>query len=180
MDTFLEIVSGEFILRFMPNGGKAILLRTIFVSALLYLMSIGLKSYVGESAILSFSLVQFQKEVAETIPWLGAILGGTYAALYSRFASQWSYLADLYNQQMSAALTLTEEEMSAGSYVNWQAAFVEDAVCMHLHMKAGFSNLVLDLLQDPKIKNVLIDQEHFGVKKYEKVLSQLKSAVRAV
>ncbi len=177
MDKFLEIVSGEFVLRFMPNGGKAILLRSTIVSAIFYILAVGIKSYSAEGAILSFSAVQFWNEVGETIPWFGAIFGGSYAALYTRFSSQWSYLADLYNQQMSAALTLSDEQIDSEAYINWQAAFVEDAVCMHLHTKAGFSNLVIEFLRDVKIKEVLTSQQHFGQDKYEKVLNQLEAVI---
>jgi hypothetical protein len=179
MNTFLEIISGEFILRYMPNGGKAILIRTVLVSLVLYLVAISLKSYTSENSIFRFSLDQFQKEVTETITWLGAILGGSYAALYTRFSSQWSYLADLYNQQMSAALNLNSDAIESDTYKYWQAAFVEDAVCMHLDTKAGFSNLVLELLRDEKIKSILEEQKHFGNIKYNKVLSRLEKVTSA-
>ena len=45
MAKFFEIITGEFFLRVMPNGGKAVLIRTVFVSFLIYIVAIALKSY---------------------------------------------------------------------------------------------------------------------------------------
>src|SRR5688572_23791920 len=100
MDKFLSgivgLLSGEFLLKGRANGGTVILLRTVFVSAWIYLLALALHSYSAKGAMLSFSPTQFSEDLHETLPWLGAILAGVYAALYARFSAQWDYLASLY------------------------------------------------------------------------------------
>lgn len=175
MKKFSDFISGELVLNFMPNGGVAILLRTIWISSLLYLSAIAIKSYCSGGVFLSLSLIQFKEVVSETLPWLGAILGGVYAALYTRFASQWAYIADLYNQQMSQAASLTKEQIDGPNYRGWQAAFVEDAICMHLATKDGFRNAISEMLQKDAIRTLLL--EHVGEKKILKLESKLKELV---
>ena len=172
MKNVIDYLSGEFFLDFMPNGGKAVLIRTAWVSSLIYLSAIAIKSYCSGGVLFSLSLAEFKKEVAETLPWLGAILGGSYAALYSRFSSQWAYIADLYNQQMALASSLPEEQISWENYHAWQAAFIEDAICMHLETKDGFRNAIYEMLQNQEVKVLL--NEHVSEKKIMSIEKNLK------
>lgn len=178
LNKVMTIMTGEFFLKFMPNGGTAVLLRSAFVSLYLYLLTIAAKSFTNECAIFSFSLDQLRSEFNSTIPWLGAIFGGIYAALYSRFSSQWSYLADLYNQQLSAALTLSKDQLNSDNFAIWQAAFVEDAVCMHLATKPGFSNAILQMLNEEKIRKILEEDKHFGTNRVKQLIKSLEKAIQ--
>ena len=175
----MSLLTAEFLLRFMPNGGKAVLLRSLLISTYIYLLAIGTKSFTADCSIFSFSLSQLLSEINSTIPWAGAIFGGVYIALYSRFSSQWSYLADLYNQQISAALFLTREELNGDNFAIWQAAFIEDAVCMHLAKKPGFSNAILGMLKEEKTRNILEEEDvHFGKEKVKRLEQSLEKAVK--
>ncbi len=171
----LNILTGEFFLKFMPNGGKAVLFRAAFVSVYLYLVAIAIKSYTGDGAVLVFSLEQLFAEVNETIPWAGAIFGAVYAALYARFSSQWTYLADLYNQQLAVAVTASEGNLNEENYAIWQAAFIEDAVCMHLATKRGFSNAIYSMLKEQQIRNILEKDGHFGTDRVQELEAKLKA-----
>jgi hypothetical protein len=155
MSQISNLLSAEWILERMPNGGDAVLLRTLWISFWFYMMAIAIKSYCDAGILLSFSVSEFKKEFGGTLPWLGAIMGGTYAALYSRFSSQWGYLADLYNQQMALACSLPESELSGENYTAWQAAFIEDAMVMHLATKDGFCVAIHEMLQDEDIFETL-------------------------
>lgn len=171
----LNILTAEFILNFMPNGGKAILLRSAFVSFYLYLLAISIKSLTGANAELCFSFDQLRAEVHDTVPWAGAIFGAVYASLYTRFSSQWSYLASLYNQQMEIGSTTPIEDFGKENFAGWKAAFIEDAVCMHLATKRGFSNAIHSMLQDNDIKSILEEDGQLGksgVEKLEKALAK--------
>lgn len=163
----MELITGEFILSFMPNGGKAVLLRSGVVTILIYAFAIFLKLYIAPS-LDPVSINQVRHEISETIPWLGAIFGGSYAALYARFSSQWSYLADLYNQQMATSFSFDEtNEIASETYYRWQAAFIEDAIHMHLAKKPGFSNAIYEMLKDKEIRKILEEDSHFGAKKIQ-------------
>ena len=169
----ISIVTGEFVLKFMPNGGRAVLIRASYVSVYLYLVAIAIRSYTGEYADLSFSLEQLRAELHETIPWFGAIFGAIYAALYARFSSQWSYLADLYNQQLALASTASGKVLNGDNYAIWQAAFIEDAVCMHLATKRGFSNAIYSMLQEKKIRDILDKDGQLGKVRVERLEAEL-------
>ena len=102
------IVSGEWLLRRYANGGAVVLARTIITTAVIFVLAIGLKSRLEATATWAFDLTAFREAAFEDFAWLGAIFAATYAAYYSRFASQWNYLAGLYNQIMAIELqTLT-------------------------------------------------------------------------
>jgi hypothetical protein len=51
---------------------------------------------------------------ADSIGWIGAIFAAVYAALYARFASQWSYLAGVYNQMRQTLVTTEAERRPSG------------------------------------------------------------------
>jgi len=179
MDKIFAFITGEFVLKSMPNGGKAVIIRTLFVSGLIYIIAIALKSSTSPNSIFEFSLDQLCIEISATITWLGAIIAGTYAALYSRFSSQWSYLTGLYNQQISLSITLTDDQLNGENYVRWQAAFIEDAVNLHLAEKSDFSTLIHEMIKEDKIKNILIETEHFGLEKFDALEVKLTKIVKA-
>lgn len=155
MNRILSFLSAEWILKHRANGGDAVLLRTLFISSWLYLLAIAIRSYSEPGALLSFSIPEFKQQIGETLPWLGAILGATYAALYSRFSSQWAYLANLYNEQMAYSCSLPEGELYYENFTAWQAAFIEDAMLTHLATKKGFNVAIYEMLQEEDIVKTL-------------------------
>ena len=178
LDWVFSILSFELVLLMRPNGGFTIFIRTFLMSLVIYLLAIAVKSYSCPTAILTFSWVQFRFEISETIPWFGAIFGGIYAALYTRFSSQWTYLADLYNQQLSTAITATQDERESENYAIWQAAFIEDAVCMHLAKKPGFCFAIYQMLTEVKIREILETDQHFGEKRVKKLILSLEKTLK--
>jgi hypothetical protein len=129
MGKLVEILSGEFFLNRRPNGGTAVLYRSLWVTGLACLLVLPAKSYFTAGTTLSFSASQLKIEIGEMIPWAGAIFAGAYVALYSRFAAQWNYLASLYNHLMATCVALPQEQRHGNkALANWRAAFVEDAL----------------------------------------------------
>jgi hypothetical protein len=90
----------------------------------------------------------------ETLPWIGAIFAFTYLALYTRFASQFNYLAGAYNQIVAVRAQIrgtapTEAQSDPDNNVSiqaWEAGFVEDAQELHLATKKIFSTAVWYML----------------------------------
>lgn len=151
MTQVLYWVSGEFLLKKRANGGAVILYRSLLVSILICAAVLPIKSYFAPNTVLHFSLDQLKTEVGEMIPWFGAVFAGAYAAFYTRFSSQWSYLASLYNEMMSICVTSPPGSIPNKSFVNWQAAFIEDAMDVHLARKSMFSAAISDMLKNPNI-----------------------------
>ncbi len=95
LDKITRLLSGECLLARRPNGGGVILARSIYVSVIVYAVSLIIKSGTEPEAMLSFSFAELKRNINETIPWVGTIFAGVYAALYTRYSSQWSYLVSL-------------------------------------------------------------------------------------
>jgi hypothetical protein len=109
-----------------------------------------------------------------------SVFAGTYAAFYARFASQWGYLADLYNQikskQIDIALqgdcnhlqALRDEVVynptrepetffcnAAYLLAQWKVGFIEDAAALHLADKKLFSSVISNWKSDDVVKVAL-------------------------
>lgn len=150
-------LSAEFVIsEWLPNGGTAVLVRSIIVTTYVYALGVALRSVLHEdSAALTFDLSRAYAEVRETLHWAGAIFVTVYAALYARFASQWHYLAGLYNQFMAAAMTLQDGDSSAERTLRmWQAGFIEDADELHLVTKPMFASVIEELLKKPEVREI--------------------------
>ena len=136
-----NVLAGEFFLKVWPNGGTAIIVRTLWVTALLYTSALLLRAVGYTDWSLGIDWHKLREEVQATTTWLGAIAGVVYTALYARFSAQWSYLADVYHQIKSAIITgpnnPSEEQREQLTY--WKAAFVEDAQDLHLVRKKMFA-----------------------------------------
>ena len=150
----LEGLDGEWILRFHPNGGGIVVVRAFQISVTAFAVAIAFDSYLQPNRAFRLDPTELAATLRLHWTWLGAMFGATYAALYSRFAAQWTYLAGLYNQLMAAE----EEEPRAAipaarrekRVLRW-AAFIEDAVAMHLSTKSSYASVIASLLADPEI-----------------------------
>ena len=107
------------------------------------------------------------------------IFGGVYAALYARFASQWAYLAELYNQIKAMQINLAMSSGTATSaglrevidlsrsveavksnncaelLAEWKKGFIEDAFSVHLARKPLFRNVIASWAMDADVKKLL-------------------------
>lgn len=164
--TIVDWGSGEWILHWLPNGGTAVFLRSLFVTSLIYGIAIALKGRLAEGATWEPALSGLRTTLNETLPWLGAIFAGVYVALYARFSTQWGYLASLYNQIMAAGCTLDTSNATAMECMKkWKAGFVEDAWELHLYKKPMFAAVVRSLLDLPEVKQCFIDTVDDGENK---------------
>jgi hypothetical protein len=152
LDAVVAVVSGEklFDCWKRPNGGTIIFLRSVWVSAIIYVIAVSLRSLFISAYPWRIDFWAFWHSLAETIPWLGAIFAAVYAALYARFASQWSYLAGEYNQ-IRQILTNWGPTTSAVHVNLWKAGFIEDAIDLHLATKPMFATFISRLLDDPGV-----------------------------
>jgi hypothetical protein len=141
----------------VANGGGVIFWRSVWITVL-FLLPLGLwlqsvakagcpKCHPAPGVLLEIA------KTTDTVPWLGAIFAAVWAALYARFASQWTYLAGVYNQMREAQATrLRELQPDANEHLLlWRAGFVEDALDLHLATKPIFGTFIQRLLQYPEI-----------------------------
>jgi hypothetical protein len=87
----------------------------------------------------AFSFYEMKVQIVKSIEIFGAIFAGIYIALYSRFSSQWSYLAGLYNQIKQTEATNVDTDLIMDQ---WKAGFIEDAIALHLAKKPMFAMII--------------------------------------
>lgn len=151
------ILFGEFFLDKRPNGGAVIVRRTAWTTTIIYLVTLVVYERLAVGATCRLSLPHADT-LRATLPWLGAIAAAMYAASYSRFASQWTYLANLYNQMMAAAAAqpTSPSEESKRALAAWRAGFIEDAEDLHLATKPSYAGVIRSLLSREDVRDVYI------------------------
>lgn len=135
----VEILSGERLLNTHPNGGGLILVRALLSTVVMYSIVLLALWFLDSKRPVNVLVV-------DTIPWAGAIFAAVYASLYARFASQWAYLANLYNEIKQTEIRLASDnsgqEKSAKKLAQWKAAFIEDAENLHLARKPIYAVVI--------------------------------------
>jgi hypothetical protein len=173
----LRYATGEFLLEDNANGGTVVFVRSVMTSAVIYTTAVLAKGLLTTGMGSSIDWPVIRQIMLDTLPWAGAILGGTYAAFYARFASQWTYLAGLYNQLMETQAQAPRDgnEERERVYANWKAGIVEDAVVLHLAAKPMFAPLIAALLKDIDVvmafRESAVDSER-ALTRLEKALSR--------
>lgn len=126
------------------NGGDVIAFRALWVATGLYTISLLAKFGIDHNGFHCLDMSHLVGEMRNTLPWLGAAFGAAYAAFYARFASQWHYLASLYNEikQTEARAAKDADETTREKLAEWKAGFIEDAEDLHLATKPMFSSVI--------------------------------------
>jgi hypothetical protein len=157
------------------------MLRSLLISSALFFVAIGLHSYLSTPSVLRFSQVELAILIREKMAWFGALLGATYAALYSRFSSQWRYLADLYNQLMAAEDARPRNTL-AGEWrrrrILWWHAFITDAKDLHLALKPSFATAIWTLLKEEDIAAVARGNSFVEAEEFFRFLEELQCATQ--
>lgn len=151
-----ELLTAEWLLKDRANGSAVVIARSAWVSLLIYLLALALQEGVDPHRGPHFDWVRARELLSDHVPWLGAIFAGTYVAFYSRFASQWKYLADLFNQQQATAVQVAvgASKSANEAYRTWEACFIEDAVSLHLARKPMFAEAILQALENPRTRAI--------------------------
>lgn len=184
----ISLISFEFLLLTKskrPNGGDIILARAFLSSLLLYLLAIGIRDFTYADSTFSFSMTELKNDVNHTLSWYGAIFAAMYAGLYARFASQWSYLANLYNQikatEIRSLTSLAEKNPSDDSakkvmqaLAEWKAGFVEDAENLHLATKKSIVATIWFWLREDAVKRAYLAATPGGKERYQPLMNAVK------
>jgi hypothetical protein len=164
----------------MPNGGGAVVARATWLSGLLLLAYIALASKLEPNSTWQFCGPCFRALLRENLTLGGAIFAGAYAALYARFASQWTYLADLYNQIMATQVATGQADpIQQAKLSMWKAGFIEDAVAVHLATKPMYASVIVSMLSDNSVREAYVNTTAAGVSGLTKLETRLKSVLGA-
>ena len=184
--SFFSAISGEFMMGCgMGNGGSMIFMRTLWVGTLLNLLRVALVGTFNPNLGWGVVLAEVVKRFSGlNDPSALAIYGAVYLALYARFSSQWTYLANLFNQIKQAEVGMYTALASAGSdgnamqnmavakisLINWKAGFIEDALDLHLAQKPIYSGVIKAwVAENPGIKTAFLDHTPDSQKKWAKI-----------
>ena len=173
MDAFVSILSAEWLLKKRPNGGTAILLRSLWIALIIYFSVLALRNVIDPGRSWNASWQELRAQLVATIPWFGAIFAAAYAALYSRFASQWSYLAGFYNQIKA---TECKGECAVTPLAEWKAAFIEDAEELHLASKPVFASIIRVWGSDTEVAASFVKDAHGGAARLKNLLERVEKA----
>jgi hypothetical protein len=182
---WMRYLSAEFILDKRANGGTVVLMRSLWVTAIVYLLAVAAKEVTDPKSLWwTWCNASLLSLINETIPWAGAIFAGAYVALYSRFSSQWAYLAGLYNQIFQSEATSVPEsedakKLSERKHALWWAGFIEDALELHLATKPMFATIIRHLLVDrPEVQSAFVDSVPGGEPRMKELLSAVEEVCR--
>jgi hypothetical protein len=171
VDCAVTLLSGEWIVRRRPNGGTVVLLRSIWIAVAFYAIGLVLSNLIDPNRSWRFSFREFRRQLLESFGWFVTIFAGAYAALYARFASQWSYLASVYNQIKATECKGVDAD-NQKRLAEWKAAFIDDAVNLHLAGKSSFREVVL-MWSENKDVNEVLDED---IRSRLKILGQRGSS----
>lgn len=176
MDAVVCFLSAEWLLDRHPNGGTTVFVRSLWVTSIFFGITVILSVFLYWDCERSSLSSDLRAAVLRIAPYAGGVFAFAYTALYARFASQWSYLANLYNQIMavqSANLRCDEEAMS-----DWKAGFIQDALELHLATKPMFAEVIESILEDDKVQEAFARGVSDGKEKLERLKSQLSEVRR--
>jgi len=216
-----DFLSGESLAsRFKPyeNGGGIIFTRAVWV-ALIAVCAFEILAVTDRlirlmcdpnpvfppvplnAARCAISILDYISHVAATYGsfFLKAFAGG-YAAFYARFASQWTYLADLYNQikakeidiagapdcraltDRDSAINAIDSGATNGLQCNqayllaqWKCGFIEDAFEIHLARKTLFASVIANWAKDEVTRKLLEKKDSRFAKEALKIAASFKA-----
>mgnify|MGYP000396777081 CR=1 FL=1 len=150
----IDLFTLEWILAkdYLPNGGAVIALRAIFISVITFCGVCIILTLKAPARYWNLTWHEIVVQAVIKLPWFGIIFGFVYAALYARFAAQWTYLANLYNQIKQAE---TNQKINKKALAEWKAAFVVDADNLHLLTKPLFASVVKYWARDKELRRNL-------------------------
>jgi hypothetical protein len=135
-------LSAEYLLTSgrIPNGGNAVFFRSLIVTIEVLIFGyISWRTLDPDNSWSQLSWTTFRTDIVGLAKWAAGVFSGVYLAFYARFVSQWSYLANLYNQIKQVEVQGVQDQ---GALAQWKAGFIEDAMDLHMVTKPGTQSII--------------------------------------
>lgn len=160
----VDFVSGEHFITMRSrrsNGGGTVAVRAVWTALLVFAFLLVLREVTHPDAIIpSWSWAQLVSGAREKVELFFAVFAGAYVSYYGRFASQWTYLANLYNQIRAAdvqasALPPDQKASTVAELSHWKAEWIADSHNVHLAGKPLFASVVISWLQEDSLRKII-------------------------
>jgi hypothetical protein len=113
-------------------------------------------------------------QVLEKLPWFGAIFASVYIALYARFASQWTYLANVYNSIKETEARVASDVKAVPIIADWKAGFLEDAEHLHLATKGTFVATIKIWGEDKNVEKTFVENTPGKEKRFADLMDTVR------
>ena len=120
-----------------------------------------------------------REQLPRTFPWFLTVFAAVYVSLYTRFSSQWLYLANLYNQIRNTEARAAREK--GDRYLQevlsiWKAGFLEDAEVLHLAQKGIFVSVVRAWGANESVRQQFIANTYGGEKRLNTLMADVEDS----
>ncbi len=152
---FISFLSGEWMLSSgRPNGGDVVIFRTLWVGSILIVALAVIQATQSETTSVCETVNVVWKKILEMLRGSQGpvVYGAVYVALYTRFTSQWTYMANLYNQIKQAEITALDETRKV-ILAQWKAGYIEDAYTTHMATKPMVADVIRAWHAEPDVQN---------------------------
>lgn len=154
------------------NGGRVIFARALISATLAWVFIVFMRELVDPKGLVwSYTFDQLRLEVVRSAPLFGAVFAGAFASFYARFASQWGYVASMYNQIKAAEVRGVPNAKARRALAQWKAGFIEDAADLHLATKTGIATTVVAWSGDKAVEHEFVDHCG-GQQRFDEIVSR--------
>jgi hypothetical protein len=170
-----EFLSAEWLLTrsHLPNGSVVIIVRALCTAVIVYSGVLLAMNLIDPMRSWEFSTTELRRQLLDTGKWFGAIFVGVYTALYTRFASQWAYVAGIYNQIKAAECRNIENQQPL---IEWKVGFIEDADALHVAAKPAIASVIRHWAEDPEVKAQFAKDVPNGDRKLIQIMKRVDAA----
>jgi hypothetical protein len=176
----VDFLTAEFFLTkfHQPNGGAIILVRTVWTSIWAFMILLGFYNFfevIDERRLWEWDWTALRSQIRSGVKWWAALFGATYAGLYTRYSSQWTYLADTYNQIKAAECA----NIWAGKpLAEWKAGFIEDAEALHLATKPTIAPTISAWMEQRSVQEAFDRYSPGGAARRECLAKRVNTAMK--
>lgn len=175
---FVRHVTVEELATTHPNGGAVVAARAALATVMLFVpvlvMYNAAECYFGDSLFLTWDWTAAKAQLDWGAKFVVGGFGAFYAGLYTRFSSQWTYLAGTYNEIKRSE---SAEKHCESALAAWKAGFVEDAVNLHLARKSSFAPTIRAWLNDSTVREAFVENTPNGEHLVKEIRRQVNLAI---
>jgi hypothetical protein len=129
---------------------------------------------IDQKRTLAWDWVALRDQIRSGVRWFAAVFGAVYAGLYSRYSSQWTYVAGTYNQIKAAECA---NIWTGRPLAEWKAGFIEDAEALHVATKPTIAPTIAAWLEHESVQLAFDKYSPGGIAQRERLTKRVGVAM---